>query len=200
MAHGPHLALLDVTGPALDRYAERHGYELIEVKHRLDPTRPASWDKIVLLRELVRRFDLVVWFDADALVLDAAPDIEDALRPRKFLHLVEHRVDGARVPNAGVIALRGGQLSARFLDHVWRQRRFIADKWWENAAILHLLGYRDFDGLRPVVPSPWRLGFAALDPAWNSIPDDPAPHPYVVHCAGMPFAERLPYLRSYAAS
>src|SRR3954471_18626987 len=82
MAHGPHLALLDVTGPALGRYAERHGYELIEIRHRLDPSRPPSWDKIVLLRELVRRFDIVVWFDADALILDAAPDIEDALRPR----------------------------------------------------------------------------------------------------------------------
>jgi hypothetical protein len=198
MAHGPHLALLDVTGPAMTRYGARHGYEVIEVRHRLDATRPASWDKIVLLRELVRRFDLVLWVDADALLLDRAPDIEPELAPHRFLHMVEHRVDGARVPNAGVIAMRGGRLSARFLDRVWAQRRYVNDKWWENAAILHLLGYRDFDGLRPVVPSPWRLGFAPLAPAWNSVPADPAPEPYVVHCAGMPFADRMQHLARYA--
>jgi hypothetical protein len=197
MAHGPHVALLELTAPSLTRYAERHGYEYVEVRHRLDPSRPASWDKVVLLRSLVTKFDVVVWLDADALVLDRAPDIATVLRPRKFLYMVEHRVNGARIPNAGVIVMRGGRAAARFLDQVWKQRRFVADKWWENAAIVHLLGYRDLDGLRPVAPSAWRWGFAALDVAWNSIPADAAPEPYVIHCAGIPFAERMQYLRQF---
>jgi hypothetical protein len=194
MAHGPHLALLDVTGPALARYAERHGYEAIEIRHRLDPSRPASWDKVVLLHALVQKFELVVWVDADALVLDDAPDIARALRSRRFLHLVEHRIPHGRVPNAGVAVLRGGPVSARFLDRVWSLHRYANDRWWENAAILHLLGYRDRDGMRPVVPSPWRLGFGVLDKAWNSIPADPAPRPHIVHFPGIPLADRLQLL------
>lgn len=191
MAHGPHIALLDVTGPALGRYAERFGYEFVEVRHRLDPSRPASWDKVVLLRALVREFDTVLWVDADAAVLDAAPAIEDALQPKRFMHVVEHRLAGGRVPNAGVMAFRGGRVSRAFLDRVWSSRRFVQHKWWENAAILHLLGYRDRDGLRPVVPSAWRMGLGVLDTAWNSIPADPSPRPYIVHVPGVPLDERL---------
>jgi hypothetical protein len=196
MAHGPHLALLDITGPAIARYAERHGYEAIEVRHRIDATRPVSWDKVALLRSLVTSYDLVVWVDADALVLDRAPDIEASLRPRRFLHLVEHRIDHHRVPNAGVIAMRGGRTSAAFLDRIWSARRFVHDKWWENAAILHLLGYRELHGLRPVLPSPWRLGMGTLPNLWNSIPADRAPDPYIAHFPGMELTKRLELLRA----
>jgi hypothetical protein len=199
MAHGSHVPLLDVTAPTFARYAERFGYDYIEVRHRLAPNLPVSWDKVPLLQSLVPNYDVVVWFDADAMIRDDAPDIAAAMRPRRFLHMVEHRVNGSRIPNAGVIALRGGRVSKRFLDAVWKQRQFVADKWWENAAMLHLLGYRDLEGLRPVVPSVWRLGFATLDNAWNSIPEDPAARPFVVHCAGIPFAQRLEYLQQFSS-
>jgi hypothetical protein len=195
MAHGPHLALLDVTVPALARYAERHGYDMVEVRHRLDPSRPPSWDKVPLLRSLAREYDVVVWVDADAIVVDDAPDIESDLQPRKFLHMVEHRLRTGRLPNAGVLALRGGPLSMRFLDRVWAQRQYVNHKWWENAAILQLLGYRDRDGVRASVPSPWRLGFGLLDNAWNSIPLDPSPRPYIRHYPGIPLPERMELLQ-----
>jgi hypothetical protein len=200
MAHGPHVALLDITAPALGRYAERFGYELVELRHRLDPARPASWDKVVLLRALAREFDAILWVDADAIVLDAAPDFTAALRPRRFLHMVEHRLANGRVPNAGVLALRGGPLTVRFLDRVWAQRQFVNDRWWENAAILHLLGYRERDGLRPYVPSPWRLGFGVLDGAWNSIPEAPVPEPFIAHFPGIPLSERIEYLSALAGT
>jgi hypothetical protein len=188
--------LLERTAPALAYYAERHDYEMIQVRHRLDPSRPPAWDKVVLLRRLILEFDVVLWVDADALVLDDAPDIASELAPRRFLHLVEHRVDGARVPNTGVALLRGGSISARFLDRVWAQRRFVHHLWWENAATLHLLGYRNVAGMRPVVPSPWRLGLGLLDKAWNSIPADPSPRPHIVHFPGIPLADRLQLLES----
>jgi hypothetical protein len=197
-AHGRHLELLDVTAPALARYAVRHGYEMVEVRHRLDPARPASWDKIVLLRELVDRFDVVMWVDADAIVLDRAPAIEHELSPRHFLYMVEHHLGIERVPNAGVVALRGGPRSAAFLDRVWAQRDLANDPWWDNAAILRVLGYRRVSGIRPVVPTRWRLGFAPLDRAWNSIPAAPVAEPYVVHLPGMPVGERLAHLAAYS--
>ena len=197
-AHAGHLELLDVTAPALARYASRHGYEMVEVRHRLDPSRPASWDKIVLLRELVDRFDAVMWVDADAVVHERAPAIECEMTTRHFLYMVEHHLGIERVPNAGVIALRGGARSAAFLDRVWVQRDLANDPWWDNAAILRVLGYRRVSGMRPVVPTRWRLGFGRLDPAWNSIPAAPVPEPYVVHLPGMPIGERLAQLAAHA--
>ena len=199
MAYGPHVQLFDITGPALERYARANGYELVVLEQRLAPGRPPAWDKVVLLHSLVAEHDLVVWIDCDALVLDAAPDIAGALAPGRFLHLVEHRSHSGRVPNTGVLALRGGERSKQFLDAVWKQRRFVNDRWWENAAVNHLLGYRKLDRVRRVVPSRWHNGVGRLDRAWNSIPDDPAPRPYIVHFPGLPLEERLHALRRDAA-
>jgi hypothetical protein len=198
-AFGPHLELFDVTGPALERYADRHGYELLVAHERLSRGRPPAWDKIVMLHSLVARHELVVWIDADALVLDGAPDIAGALARNRFLHLVEHRTSRGRVPNTGVLALQGGGRSKRFLEHVWAQRRFVHDRWWENAAVNHVLGYRQVRGVRPIATSQWRGRVGFLDRAWNSIPDDPSARPHVVHFPGMPLDERLHELRRHAA-
>ena len=141
-AYGRHLELFDITGPPLAQYADANGYELVVLHERLARGRPPAWDKVVLLHTLVAEHDLVVWIDCDALVLDHTPDISGALAPDRFLHLVEHRSENGRIPNTGVLALRGGERSKRFLDRVWSQRRFIHDRWWENAAVNHLLGYR----------------------------------------------------------
>jgi hypothetical protein len=199
LAHGPHLELLDVTGPALARYAARHGYEFVALRHRLEPSRPVAWDKVVLLHDLVARYDTVVWVDADAIVLPGAPDIAEAMRPRKFLHLVEHRTQHGRVPNSGVMALRGGRTAARFLRRVWDQPRFVHALWWENAAVMHLLGYREFPKMRPAIPSAWRAGVGFIDRAWNSIPPDCAPHPHIVHFPGVDLDERKRELTLLAA-
>jgi hypothetical protein len=192
-ATGPHLALFEVTGPPLERYADRHGYEFVVSHERLDWGRPPAWDKVLLLHALVAEYDLVVWVDADALVLDDAPDIASAARANRFLHLVEHRSAAGRTPNTGVLVLRGGRESIRFLERVWAQRRFINDRWWENAAVNHLLGYRHlpYAGGWRVRPSAWRARIGLLDRAWNSIPEDAADHPYIVHFPGIPLHERL---------
>jgi hypothetical protein len=198
-AFGRHLELFDITGPALERYAERHNYEFVVLHERLAGGRPPAWDKIVLLHSLVAESDLVVWIDCDALVLDGAPDIADDLTPDRFGHLVEHRTGSGRVPNTGVMALRGGERSAKFLDVVWSQTQFVDDRWWDNAAVNHVLGYRDVFGVRPVVPSRWRREVGFLDGAWNSIPDDPAPRPHILHFPGRPMDDRLRELRRCAA-
>ena len=197
-----HLELFDVTGPALERYAAEHGYELFVLRERLSRGRPPAWDKVVLLHSLVAMHELVVWIDCDALVLPGAPDIAGALGRNRFLHLVEHRSANGRIPNTGVLALRGGDRSSRFLEHVWAQRRFVHHRWWENAAVNHVLGYRSVPGLgsMPVVPSRWRAGAGFLDRAWNSIPEDAAPAPYVVHVPGLAFDERLRLLRHHAGA
>jgi hypothetical protein len=202
IATGPHLELYDVTGPALRRYADAFGYDFVAVHERLAPARPAAWDKVELLRALVDEYELVVWVDADALVLPDAPDLRSALRTSAFLHLVEHRTGGGRIPNSGVLALRGGARSAQFLEAVWSQTRFVHDRWWENAAINHLLGYRAIPlrGVAPVVPSRWRAGTRFLGGRWNSIPDAPAVDPYIVHYPGIPLEQRLARLRADAVS
>ena len=54
-AYGRHLELFEITGPALERYADAHGYELVVLHERLAGGRPPAWDKVVLLHSLVAR-------------------------------------------------------------------------------------------------------------------------------------------------
>ena len=199
LAHGPHRELLGVTRPALERYAERHDYDVRVVESRMAPARPVSWEKVALLHSLVDEYQVVCWVDADAVVLDTAPDITHEVDRARFLHLVEHRVDGERRPNAGVMVLRGGRLASRFLERVWEQHQLVHHKWWESAAVAHLLGYRIWPSTRPARPSAWRPLVGFLDRSWNSIPDDPAPRPHVVHYPGLPMHERLAALADAAA-
>jgi hypothetical protein len=196
LAHGPHAVLLEFARPALEAYAARFGYDLLVLQHRIAPERPAAWDKIALLRELVDDYAFVCWIDADALVLDAAPDIATACRAGRFVHLVEHRIDDQRVPNSGVVALTDASRARRFLDSVWSRRQYIHHRWWENAAMLDVLGYRVDEPVYPARPSLWRAGLGRLDRAWNSIAADPAPAPFIVHFPGLPVEERLAGMRA----
>lgn len=197
-AHGPHGALLEVTGPALERYAQRHRASLVVLDHRLAPERPAAWDKILLLRDLIGEHDVVCWVDADAFVLDTAPAIAAELTSMHFLGVVEHTMRGMRVPNTGVMVVSSGRRAARFLDAVWSRTDYVHHRWWENAALLATLGYRLGPHVGPARPSRWRAGVRFLDKSWNSIPDDPAEHPFVAHFPGLPLDERLALLRRVA--
>jgi hypothetical protein len=191
LAVGQHREYLPYTRPALERYAERHGYELCVIEYRLASERPDSWSKVVLLHRLVQRADLVVWIDADAIVVDASRDIADDLNSNRVLHLVEHNVADGRVPNCGVMALRGGADAQALLEAMWACREFVHHKWWENAALLQLLGYRTEPPIEPAHDSPWRDKLALLDRAWNSVPFDESPHPRIVHLPGVSHDERL---------
>src|SRR5262249_9669892 len=109
------------------------------------------------------------------------------LRPNRLLHLVAHRTPRGRLPNTGVLALQGGDRSQRFLEAVWKQERFVHDRWWENAAVNHVLGYRMVPGgsVHRIVPSRWQRGVGTIDRAWNSIPEDAAPDPFILHFPGV---------------
>ena len=198
IAHGPHQELLEIARPTLEKYADGNGYELVAVEEQLAPHRPASWGKVVLLHQLVQQYDVVLWVDADAVFVDPTRDVAAELQPFRFLHLVSHRIGDERVYNCGVMALRGGSLSRRFLERVWNQHDLVHHEWWENAAVLRLLGYRLDRPIRPERLSPWRAGVGRLDGAWNSIPDCAAPSPVIAHFPAMAHAARVEAMRAIA--
>jgi len=198
IAHGPHRELLQIARPTLEKYADGNGYELVAIEHRLAPDRPPSWGKVLLLHELVQQYDLVLWVDADALFVDPTRDVADEIQPFRFLHLVEHRIGDERVYNCGVMVLRGGALSRRFLEAVWNQHDLVHHEWWENAAVLRLLGFRLDHPIRPERVSPWLAGVGRLDRAWNSIPDCPAPAPVIAHFPAMTHEARVDAMREIA--
>ena len=202
---GPHEALLEISRPTFAAYAERHGYELI-TSTESDPRRPPAWSKVPMIRETLDAHDLVLWIDADAVILDGGEDIADELAHDRFLGLVAHGEQ--QVPNTGVTVWRAGEQARDFLDRTWSATRYVHHPWWENAAMLDVLGYRLPSSLERgprrllrrrfglARPSSFHAGTQFLSLEWNSVYLDRADHPRIFHCVGVPVEDRARDMRT----
>jgi hypothetical protein len=88
--------------------------------------------------------------------------------------------------NSGVMLIRASDWSRAFFERVWQIGQ-MPHAWFDQATILHVLGYDGCLGLGPNRPDePNRSHLARLDTIWNSIPGlATAPDPIVHHYAGI---------------
>jgi hypothetical protein len=187
---GPQRALLNLSSRTLIPYAQRHGYALDLHTAAAENSRPPAWSKITILRRLVQEHDLVVWIDADAMIVDGRRDIGDELADDRLMALVTHRVGQVSMPNTGVWVLRGGEEAVDLLDQIWEQDDLIHHQWWENAALCRLLGY-DLDPVRLARPTDLLANRTQdLDPCWNSIYGAKAPSARINHYPGFALRTR----------
>lgn len=185
--------MMQIMAPTLGYYGELHGMDVLLCPEvRLCPERPAAWDKVVLIRTLLERYETVVWIDCDAIITDPSRNILDALVPGVPMYVVAHRYEGRVVPNTGVWAVQRDPRSLDLLDEVWGHTEMIRHSWWENAALMDLIGLdprngtcREF-GQTPFSP---RVGFLPVE--WNSIRQDAAESPLIYHFLGEPAPVRL---------
>ena len=179
LATGDYRSLLSRSALSFERYAERWGWDLVLSTEDLADGRPAPWAKIPLLRSLLDEYEWVLWLDADVVIVDLDADIGEEIQDDKDLYLVEHGLTQFTA-NSGVVLLRSCAWCRAFLDEVWALGQYAEHQWWENAAVLDLLGY----GLEPsrlVEPTSWLRRTKLIDPRWNSIELDRAEHPAFVH-------------------
>jgi hypothetical protein len=160
--------LLALTLPTFREYADRHGYDVV-LGEPAASARPASWGKIPLLRQLLQTYEFVLWVDADALILDSSVDLETAIPADAFQALAVPDCGVGVYPNCGVWALRSGDRAQAFLANVWAQQDVIDHVWWEQAAVMRLLGWSLVD-LAKARSSDWDDGTFTLEEVWNSIP------------------------------
>ncbi len=198
---GKHRDLLALSGPTLEHFADRHGYELvIPTRDPAPERRHKQWAKVALVDEYLPACDLLCWIDADAAVVDHSKDLVDDLPDESFLGLVEHRYGSQAVPNTGVMVIRSCRSSRRFFEKVWSMTQFLETRWHDNAAVLELLGYRfDMESSPPRCgpgrSTRWLRNTFFLDREWNSIPEDTATRPRIVHATGsLAFEERFAWL------
>ncbi len=194
LGSGPQSRLLALAARSFRPYAARHGYNLELRTQIVDPSRPAPWSKVVLLRSLAESYDLLLWLDADLVIVDRSLDIASELEEGRFLYLAEHATREGRMPNSGVMLMQGGKETVDFLDDVYAQEDLINHRWWENAAICRLLGYQ-LDPVGPGEPTPLLRDHTKLISArWNSIRDAPAPRPYIRHYPGYSLKVRAAFM------
>jgi hypothetical protein len=192
---------LRIARPSFEHWAKRFSYEL-DLRTALPNVdgRPPPWGKVVLLREHLETHQVVLWLDADTVVVDDRSDLAATVSRRRPIALTAHRYADQVVPNTGVIALRSGEFVRRLLDQLWSMTQFIDHKWWENAALLHLMGYDvSAEPIRQRGPNPLTRRVNWLSNEWNSITLDPAANPKILHFAGISNEERVASMERAAA-
>jgi hypothetical protein len=153
--------------------------------------RPAAWTKIKLVRALLKDYDAVFWIDADAMITDSSTDVASVVVPGKWLYLAQHQNEhhGDHL-NTGVFLILRCNESERFLDEVWNQADLTYHMWWEQAAVLRILGY-DLHPARKARPSKYGSGVEVIGAEWNSSPPNLLREARIKHYAGMSHEERL---------
>jgi hypothetical protein len=136
LAVGAHAELLDIAMPTFVGFADRHGYDLTVAVVESD--RPASWHKIPALLSALDDYDEALWLDADIVIADPSADID--VPGWAWQALVCHHTDDGEVPNCGVWLVRKPMRTT--LQTIWGMTEHLHHPWWEQAALVDLLGYR----------------------------------------------------------
>lgn len=183
-ASGAHEELLDIALPTYEKFAAAHGYELVIGDCLCDL--PPAWNKVYLLLSELAQYEEVVWFDCDLVVVDFTQDFP----PLEATHsLVRHFEDDSEVPNSGVWRLTRAAIP--LLEAMLQLEAFHNHGWWEQAALMTLMGYSvppqgsDFrkTKCRNVVSTRWHKECQFMRVKYNSHPNYQAENPVIVHCS-----------------
>jgi hypothetical protein len=129
--------LLEIARPGFEEYADLHGYTLVADPPALE--RPPSWHKITCLLAALDEYEEALWVDCDVVVLDPELDLADEIPPGAWQAITVHHTPEGEVPSAGVWYVR--QPLQPVLEAIWRHDEYLHHRWWEQAALQHLLGY-----------------------------------------------------------
>lgn len=197
-AAGAHEELLDVALPTFRTFAERHGYDLTLGRYMTDF--PPAWNKVPNLINLLEIYDEVVWLDCDLVIVDPSEDFPP-MSVSCWHSLVRHFEDNSEVPNSGVWRLN--RRAKGMLREMMVLEVFENHGWWEQAALMTLMGYcvppqgHEFKDtkcrcVRPT-ESYYECDFMRL--CWNSHPNYRAEKPKIVHCSYPNMTHRLEVMR-----
>ncbi len=157
-ATGAHTQMLDLTGARHEAYAARHDLTFWSVRGDVQFERATHWNKIRLVQSaLALGYELVVWLDADTLIVRPEEDLRDALPDGPPIGLCRHPQPWqgqSHHHNSGVIFVRNTPLARRFFDEVWTAGP-VNHPWHEQVRVMEVMENIP-DAVQP------------LDDRWNS--------------------------------
>lgn len=194
-AFGAAAEWIDYTLPTWEVFADLHDWGIYVVDERPEGVasdiRSGRAAKIGIIEEALQDNDLVLWIDADAMIVDASEDIAYAIRPDDFQALVMEQVGVRTNPNTGVWLLRQDEETSRFLADV--KVAPMEPPFADQAQVMHVLGWgtKYPHGMKPMRGSEYLPRTGWMSPSWNTI--FPAPHhpTRIRHFAGGSREQRL---------
>lgn len=197
MGVGPYEELLAISGPRMRAYADRHGYEYIELSG-LAPERPPSWLKVLPLAAMLETYDALLWLGCDVLILDDSVDMADQIALTAWQALTAHHTGEGEIPNCDVWYLRPQM--ADYLRQAWAMEQYATHPWWEQKAMLDQMGYGG-SPLQAEKPTELYRHTHFLPLEWNSHESsDRAQKPIFAHATYGDLQWRLDVFRRYLAA
>lgn len=132
---GEYENVAELTRPTIESYCNKYGFHNKIIQGAAhDLQWPPSWVKIPLLRQaLIEGYDIAMWIDADAIILNDTIDVRDLIDDNIFY--VSKDVNGI---NAGVMIWKNCQDAQDFLSKIDSMHEYYSHKWWEQGAIMKL--------------------------------------------------------------
>lgn len=142
-ATGAHTEMLDLTGARHEAYAARHDLTFWSVRGNVQFERATHWNKIRLIQTaLAQGFELVVWLDADTVIVRPEEDLRAALPDGPPIGLCRHDTQGWNGRpyhhNSGVIFVRNTPLARQFFDEVWAAGP-VNHSWHEQVRVIEMM-------------------------------------------------------------
>jgi hypothetical protein len=134
---GAHREYLDIARPSFQAFAKRHGYDYIEAQ-QVGRQRPPAWYKVQCLLELLKSYDLAVFFGCDLVIVDGRDDFPTPAAGW-WQAMVTHHTHCGDVPNDDMWLCKREMIP--WLEKTWALDKYLNHGWWEQAALMDLMGY-----------------------------------------------------------
>ena len=208
----------DITFKSISQYSKKFNLRFENLKMP-STGRPLSWNKIKLLQEEIKKGEneFIMWIDADAFFHKDAKNILHELDSNHEIFLVNHYCSvhkGSKFKNTiltinrincGMMIFKVSQFNLDFLEKVWNEEKYINHVWWEQAAIMDIIGLKAeiTNNLNDNIGDDFYLKkIRFLSKEWNSIPSNneisnESVNPSIIHLAGINNFERIEILNEF---
>jgi hypothetical protein len=165
---------LALAQPTWHAFAALHGWQVaaLDRPQYAGNRQEAKSTKLSLIREALANADVVLWLDADAMIIDPSVDIVGSFYEGDFQAFALEHFSNRFNPNTGVWLLRNREETWRFLEAVEAVQLPERYVWEDQARVMATLGWQLVPmphGVKPVHPSPYLARTGWLSPEWNVI-------------------------------
>lgn len=124
-----------ISVPNKEAYAKQHGYDYLLSHETLEPSRPASWNKLRLMQKHIQEYDWLWWNDTDTLIMNPERCLED-LTDTNFPVIVGSDDWGI---NCGNFLIQRAPDIDTILEEWWNKDDEVEHPWWEQRALMELM-------------------------------------------------------------
>lgn len=124
-------------------YCDNYKIDLLYSNQKKYPKRKANWERLPFLLENIKKYDYLIWIDADAFFYIDSPNITDIINNNSNSELIFSQDIGNRNINTGFFIVKNSSFSVDFLKK-WAYDEEIYDlcmkkkRWNDQEVMIYL--------------------------------------------------------------